>query len=160
MLVRQNDDEKTRLLEHIGHCDRLAAELDCDFSVAQRMLVLIRLEDLCKLVVEPPRPPISPNSYPTRVLIQKVTVTTAGTPVQGPDQEVPPGYNVVIRQRRHSGTVSGYVAFSNSDTGNDTRRSVLRDNDSLVFKIRNLREVWFDSDSSGTNFEVIVEVAE
>ena len=118
------------------------------------------LEDLCKLVVEPPRPPVSGNSSSTRVLVTKVTVNVAGTAVQGPDQEVPAGYNVVVRQRRHSGTVTGYVAFSDGDTSNDGKRSVFRDNDSLAFKIRNLKEVWFDSDTNGTVFEMIVEIAE
>jgi hypothetical protein len=109
--------------------------------------------------IEAPRPLISKDTYPAPVLIHRVTVTTLGTPVQGPDVEVPPGYDTVVRQRRHSGTVNGYVAFSDADTGNDTRRTVLRDNDSISFRLRNLRWLWFDSDTSATNFEIIVEVA-
>ena len=109
--------------------------------------------------IEAPRPLISKDTYPVPVLINRVTVTTSGTPVQGPDQQVPPGYNVVVRQRRHSGTVNGYVAFSDADTGNDTRRSVLRDNDSISFRLRNLAWLWFDSDTNATNFEIIVDVA-
>ena len=109
--------------------------------------------------IEAPRPLVGKDTYPVPVFINRVTVTTAGTPVQGPDQEVPPGYNVVVRQRRHSGTVNGYVAFSDADTANDNRRSVLRDNDSISFRLRNLAWLWFDSDTSATNFEIIVEVA-
>ena len=109
--------------------------------------------------IEAPRPLISKDSYPVPVLINRMTVTTSGTPVQGPDQEVPPGYNVVVRQRRHTGTVNGYVAFSDADTGNDVRRSVLRDNDSISFRLRNLSWLWFDSDTNATNFEIIVNMA-
>ena len=117
------------------------------------------VRELQEVVIEAPRPLVGKDSYPVPVFINRVTVTTAGTPVQGPDQEVPPGYNVVVRQRRHSGTVNGYVAFSDADTANDNRRSVLRDNDSISFRLRNLAWLWFDSDTSATNFEIIVEVA-
>ena len=121
--------------------------------------IILALREVRDAAIEAPRPLISKDTYPVPVLINRVTVTTSGTPVQGPDQEVPPGYNVVVRQRRHTGTVNGYLAFSDADTGNDTRRSVLRDNDSISFRLRNLGWLWFDSDTNVTNFEIIVEVA-
>ena len=121
--------------------------------------IILALREVRAAVIEAPRPLVSKDSYPAPVLINRITVTTSGAPQQGPDQEIPPGYNVVVRQRRHSGTVNGYVAFSDADTGNDLRRSVLRDNDSISFRLRNLSWLWFDSDTNATNFEIIVDVA-
>jgi hypothetical protein len=129
-------------------------------SVEELLRDLIQaVREVRDAAIEAPRPLISKDTYPAPVLINRVTVTTSGVPVQAPDQEVPPGYSVVVRQRRHSGTVNGYVAFSDAETGNDLRRSVLRDNDSISFRLRNLSWLWFDSDTNATNFEIIVEVA-
>ena len=129
-------------------------------SVEELLRELIQaVREVRDAAIEAPRPLISKDTYPAPVLINRVTVTTVGTPQQGPDQEVPPGYNVLVRQRRHSGTVNGYIAFSDADTGNDTRRVVLRDNDSVTFRLRNLAWLWFDADTAATNFEIIVDVA-
>ena len=117
------------------------------------------LASLRTAVIEAPRPRTSGVPMDVPVFIRKVTVDTSGTPVQGPDQEIPPGWTTTVLQRRHTGTVNGRLAFSLGNVKVDDLRLILRDGDSRSFNIRNLNWLWFDSDTNGTNFEILVEVA-
>ena len=118
-----------------------------------------RLASLRPAVIEAPRPPVSQVPMDVPVFVRKVVVDTSGTPVQGPDQEIPPGWTTTVLQRRHTGTVNGRLALSLGNVKDDNLRLILRDGDSRSFNIRNLNWLWFDSDTNATNFEILVEVA-
>ena len=116
------------------------------------------LQDILEAQVQAPRR--SERQDIDQVLIKKVTVATAGTPVQGPDIPVPTGFATVIRQRRHSGSHSGLVGFSEHAIGNDSERAILNDNEAISVSVSNLEEIWLDAESvptGGLNFELIVE---
>lgn len=90
-------------------------------------------------------------------IIRRVNVSTAGTPVNGPNIPVPRGFTTVIRQRRHTGTPNGYIALNEHSVGSTDFRIELQDNDSISLKVTNWDEIWFDADTANTAFELIVE---
>lgn len=105
-------------------------------------------------------PRLSMTSGSEEVIIRVVTVAAADAVEQGPDVEIPPGWAVTIRQRHHTGTHTGRVAFSRSALNNPSERSHFRDNDSASFKIGNLDEVWLSAETvptGGLQFELFVE---
>ena len=104
-------------------------------------------------VVEPPRP--SKAQATEQVIIQRVRVVTAGSAIQGPDIPVPAGFSIVVRQRRHAGAPTGYVAFSRNAVSNTTSRVEMADNDSISVLINNFKEAWFDATIANTDFEMI-----
>ena len=90
--------------------------------------------------------------------IQTVTVSTVGTPVEGPDVAVPRGYVCSVRQRYHATDRTGYVGFSERDVKNSLTRIELRNQVSVDFRrVRNMSELWFDSDTASTIFELVAE---
>lgn len=105
-------------------------------------------------------PRLSEISGSEEVIIRVITVAAADEVQQGPDVEIPPGWEVTVRQRHHVGTNTGRVAFSRSALNNDNERSLFRDNDSASFKISNLDQVWFSAETiptGGLKFELFVE---
>ena len=96
------------------------------------------------------------GSHP-EALIRRVEVVTAGTPVQGPGIEIPPGIQTVIRQRRSTATRNGYVALNEHDVTNTSLRSEIQNADVIGLRVSNWSKVWFDADTSGTEFELISE---
>lgn len=89
-----------------------------------------------------------------------VTVTTAGTPVQGPSLPVPPGFELVVIQRRHTGSHTGYVAPSQPEVRDTTSRKELWDTGSIRLRVDNMNELWFNAGSvptGGLTFELLVE---
>ena len=96
------------------------------------------------------------GSHP-EALIRRVEVVTAGTPVQGPNIEIPAGINTVIRQRRSTATRNGYVAINEHDVTNTSLRSEIQNADVIGLRVSNWSKVWFDADTSGTEFELISE---
>ena len=68
------------------------------------------IENLRLAVIQPPRR--SAVLGLPQLLIRRVLVVTAGSPVQGPDFPISPGYATVVRQRRHSGAPVGDRDFS------------------------------------------------
>ncbi len=123
--------------------------------IAKRLMnVVTRLEGVREAVILPPGIAMSAPPAITRVL----TVVTVGTAVRGPDVEVPLGYALLIRQRYHSGTPNGYIAFTEAEVQNTLTRTEIRDNDAIAVKrISNLDQVWGDSDTAGTAFELTIE---
>ena len=90
-----------------------------------------------------------------QVIIRRVRVVTPGTPVQGPDIPLAPGYTVSIRQRRHPSTRTGYVAFSRNAIRDTATRTELGNNDAINgLKLDNFKEAWFDATASNTDFEI------
>ena len=96
------------------------------------------------------------GSHP-EALIRRVEVVTAGTPVQGPNIEIPAGINTVIRQRRSTATRNGYVALNEHDVTNTSLRSEIQHADVIGLRVSNWNKLWFDADTSGTEFELISE---
>ena len=96
------------------------------------------------------------GSHP-EALIRRVEVVTAGTPVQGPNIEIPAGIDTVIRQRRSTATRNGYVALNEHDVTNTSLRSEIQNADVIGLRVSNWSKLWFDADTSGTEFELISE---
>ena len=96
-------------------------------------------------IIEPPRS--SPTQSVDEIIVRVVRVLIAGTPVQGPDIPVPKGFSVTVRQRRHVGTITGYVAGSRNAIAQSLERSELRDNDPYLVNVSNLKNLWFDADA-------------
>ena len=94
-------------------------------------------------------------------IIRVVRVTAADTPVQGPTIEVPAGYQVTVRQRRHSGAArTGRVAASQAELNNTLTRTELADGDSFNLpRVSNLNQIWCDTDVATTDFELITDYA-
>jgi hypothetical protein len=90
-------------------------------------------------------------------IIVVIEVTLAGDESQGPVVPVPRGYPVTIRQRFHSGTHTGYFAFSRAGLGQTGTRSEWRDNDGLSVHVSSLDRLWFSADTDATFFEILVE---
>ena len=101
--------------------------------------------------------PIRYDDAQVETLIRRVRVTTAGTKVQGPSIDVPKGFTTVVRMRRHSGTPNGYIAMSEHAVSSTDTRIEMQDNDSVSINVSNWSKLWFDADSSDTDFELIVE---
>ena len=92
-------------------------------------------------------------------LARRIVVTTAGTPVQGPDVKINRGYGVVVRQRNHTvGAPIGYVGFTQGDVLNTNTRIETLDGDSFVVRISNFNKLWFNADTNDTLFEIFVEM--
>lgn len=133
--------------------ESLANALNVDRQTALQILLIDKLEQVRQAVLAPPRAAQDAKE----VLVIVKTVVTAGTPVQGPEILVPPGYFTVVRQKRHTGTPrTGYLAFERSDTGNPLNRITFIDNDSIALPLEHLDSVWLDSDNNDTSFELIV----
>jgi hypothetical protein len=90
-------------------------------------------------------------------IIRRVRVTTAGTAVQGPSVPIPRGVETVIRQRRHSETRNGYVALTEAEVSSTGTRSEIQNNDTVKLQVSNWSKIWFDADTSETDFELIAE---
>ena len=101
--------------------------------------------------------PVRYDDAQVETLIRRVRVTTASTALQGPDIDVPKGFSTVIRMRRHSGTPNGYIALSEHAVSSTDTRIEMQDNDSVSINVSNWSKLWFDADSSDTDFELIVE---
>lgn len=144
---------KTRVVR-LGNV--LAALEDALPSQLEKLESLIQaVQSLRQAVIQPPRR--SAVLGLPQILVRRVLVVTAGTPVQGPDSPISPGYATVVRQRRHTGAPVGYVAGSKAEVGSAAERVELADNDSFTLKVTNWAELWFDADTANTSFELIVE---
>ena len=160
-MVRQFDPRfPSRLLREIGSIPE-GAQLLADLHAAFTSFVetvsdsLGRIEEGLKDPADRSRA-FTNGSHP-EALIRRVEVVTAGTPVQGPNIEIPAGINTVIRQRRSTATRNGYVAVNEHDVSNTSLRSEIQNADVITLRVSNWSKLWFDADTSGTEFELISE---
>lgn len=128
--------------------------------VAGNILLLNVSEELAliKAAIIGPEAPSDEPGIPVG-FIRSVHVETPGTAVQGPNREIPEGYQMVVRQRQHTGARVGYFGFTEGDVSVELTRSEMADGDSLTFsttRIKNLDNLWFDADTADTFFELIV----
>ena len=117
--------------------------------------LLAKTQEVIDVTVQPP---LLDQEGPA-LLVTVVTVVTVDEPVQGPDIRVPPGFLVAVRQRRHTGTPKGYVGGTAGAVLNTKTRTEWEDNDSFTIFLTNLDQLFFNSDSANTDFELIVEFA-
>jgi len=92
--------------------------------------------------------------------VRNVTVTAAGTPVQGPTVTVPHGYALVARlQRGQAGSIIAYVAPSSDEASGATagQRSLIQGNDAIQLWVTNMNALWIDSNTNGAIIELFVE---
>ena len=97
------------------------------------------------------------NFSRSEAIIRRVRVETAGTPTQGPNVPIPSGVVSVIRQRRHTGTPTGYVALNERDVTSTGSRVEMQNNDTVVLALSNWNNIWFDADEDNTDWELIAE---
>ncbi len=97
------------------------------------------------------------NGSHQEALIRRVDVATAGTPAQVPNIDITAGVPTVIRQRRSSGIRNGYVAVNEHDVTNTSLRTETQNGDVIGLRVSNWSKLWFDADTSGTEFELISE---
>jgi len=112
------------------------------------------LRSILAATIEPPRFSQGPS-----VQFRVVQVPLVDDVRQGPQVAVPPGYNVVVRQRHHSSTRTGYVASDEPSLANTLTRSELWNNDSIAVAVTNMSDLWFSADTANTYFELITEYA-
>ena len=134
-----------------------------DPATAQVIRLLASIDDKLSYQIEP-KGPAADVQIPA--LIRRVLVTTAlASPatldevVRGPDVSVPRGFRTTIRQRRHSGSPTGYLAFEPEHILQTDRRVELGDGDSLDFWLENFEDCYFGADTDTISFEMITEIA-
>jgi len=97
---------------------------------------------------------------PAQGAVRSVRIDTAGTVKSGPDISIPPGFNVTVVQRRHTGTHTGYVAFTELEVKNEMERHEMRDADAWSAQVDNMNELFFNAGSipsGGLFFELIAQ---
>ena len=90
---------------------------------------------------------------------EQVTVTTSGTPVQGPDVKVPAGIEVVILAHPDN---TGRISIGNTSAlalNTATTSMLLEAGQSLTLLIRNFDNIWFDSTVSTDKVRMFTEQA-
>lgn len=90
--------------------------------------------------------------------MQYVTVTTAGTPVQGPSITIPDGFRLVVAYHpSNTGVigVGGSSANANLSTGTPFRLTAA--GQALEYKLTNANLLWFDTTVSGDKVMLTVE---
>ena len=157
-MVRQSFP--SRLLQEIGSTAE-GAELLADLHEAFISFTETVVASLGRIEKELKDPVVisrefTNGSHP-EALIRRVEVVTAGTPVQGPSINIPVGITTVIRQRRSTGTRNGYVAVNEHDVTNTSLRTETQNGDVIGLRVSNWNKLWFDADTSGTEFELISE---
>lgn len=82
------------------------------------------------------------------IIARRVTVTTAGTPVQGSDINVPAGIPVIVRAHpQNQGNI--YVASTSADALSSSSNNVpLAPDQAVSFLVGNFDALWFDADQN------------
>lgn len=86
-----------------------------------------------------------------------VYVPTPGTAVQLPSQEIPPGFELVVRAFP-SNTDNIYVGNTKASTSNATKQITLAAGEVVKLKITNTQLVWVDAVVADEGAEYYVEV--
>ena len=141
--------------EVFARIEALRVEKCLTFEEAASLWSAMRVNDLFNLTY---RPRCDRNAG-NRVLVALVTVTTAGEAKRGPRTALSMAFKTTVRMRHHSTSTGrlGYIAFSESEITRDDARVELKSNDSFEVEIDDWENVWFDSDTNTTKFELITE---
>ena len=149
-----------RLIEDAGH-NPVGAEFLAEIADGIAAFATEVRESLSRIEEELKDPVVTSRQFTNgshpEALIRRVEVATAGTPVQGPSINIPVGITTVIRQRRSTGTRNGYVAVNEHDVTNTSLRTETQNGDVIGLRVSNWSKLWFDADTSGTEFELISE---
>ena len=149
-----------RLIEDAGH-NPVGAEFLAEIADGIAAFATEVRESLSRIEEELKDPVVTSRQFTNgshpEALIRRVEVVTAGTPVQGPSIAIPVGITTVIRQRRSTGTRNGYVAVNEHDVTNTSLRTETQNGDVIGLRVSNWSKLWFDADTSGTEFELISE---
>ena len=94
----------------------------------------------------------------TAFQVQSITVTTAGTPVQGPSLAVPNTVAVAVQNpsTNPNNTVL-YIANSSANALLAASRMELKRGESIALYISNVDLIWLDSNNSGAIAKILVE---
>lgn len=152
-LRTQSGDRPAAPQDPVVDLAQLLADLKTAFVAGNTELALIKAA-----IIGPEAPSDATQGIPVG-FIRSVHVVTAGVPVQGPDRDIPQGYSMVVRQRRHAGTPTGYFGFTEGDVGAELTRSEMGDGDVFILsttRVKNLKNLWFDADTADTFFELVV----
>lgn len=85
-------------------------------------------------------------------------VTTSGTPVQLPSQDVPPGVLATIKAK-DSNTGSITVGYSSATALNTSGQNyVLRAGAARDWQVQNISSIWIDATVSGEGVEITFEI--
>lgn len=97
---------------------------------------------------------------PPFVATRKKTVTTAGTAEQLPNVKIPYGHEVTIIALEGNSTGIIYVGNSKLEAEDLTTSLSLLKTEFIEYKIRNLEQLWINSDTDGIGVVWTVEQAE
>ena len=93
------------------------------------------------------------------VTMLTVTVAVPGTPVQGPNQLIPDGFAVVVKNRSsQAGAPTAFVGNGNASVQVSATRLELLKGESISYKITNMDLLFFDSDTAGDIIELTSEI--
>lgn len=88
--------------------------------------------------------------------IGRTLVTTAGTPVQMADLDVPGGYTAIIKAL-DGNTANVFLAISRTNAGNAATRFILRPGAAIEVSPRNLALFWVNATTNGEGVEYFIE---
>ena len=149
-----------RLIEEAGD-NPVGAEFLAEIADGIAAFALEVKESLARIEVQLQDPidtkRLFTNGSHPEALIRRVEVVTAGTAVQGPSIAIPDGVVTVIRQRRSTATRNGYIAVNEHDVSSTQLRTETQNADVVGLRVSNWSKLWFDADTSGTEFELIAE---
>lgn len=91
------------------------------------------------------------------IVARIVTVATSGIPVQGPDMQVPAGFEVIVKgHQSNTGIIT--VASSSADALNtSSNHDRLSASQADHFQIQNFNQLWFDATVNGEQVILAVE---
>ena len=147
MLLLQQMLDNAKLLERT--IIQLSAQIGV--SAIDNQPVLAKLDEVIKAIIAPTLEIEGPEFQ-----VHVITVDTASTPVQGPNIPLLDGTRVIVRQRYHSSSPTGYVAGTQGAVSQTLQRTEIRDNDSFTVRATNTNKLWFSSDTDTTRFEILL----
>lgn len=87
----------------------------------------------------------------------RITNVVSGTPVQGGDNEIPPGVSVVVKSLNTNTGVQTIGNSSSNALNSGTTAFRLQPGESIELEVINTNRIWVDSTVSGEAVEFIFE---